>query len=171
MFTFLSFVYFFLFSWKQLQYADLLTRLWLFGGLVSILLNGLAIPACNVMLGRAVTTFSNFEASIKQYNLNQTNNINGTVDYDNGKDIFKNKFQNDVWWILFDMILLSLQHYLGTCLSLYCFNRFAARLLRNIRLLYFKSVLMQDIAWIENKKSGEFAQEVIRQVSVNLFYY
>lgn len=164
-FKLVSFVYFFV-SVTQLQYADPRTKLWLAGGLVAILLNGLALPACNVLLGRAVSRFSNFEADIKHYNMNRNVNHtnNNTVDWDAGKDVLKDRFQKDVWWILADMLLMCVQHYAGTCLSLFCFNRFAARLLRNIRWHYFRSVLMQDIAWIDTKKSGEFTQEVIRQV-------
>lgn len=111
-------------------------------------------PGLTITFGKTVDIFVDYEY---WYHNNRTwNNITTDTEIENNKQLF----MNEVWKYSGWTGAVCIMYIVGNFISIYSFQIFSLRITRNVKRLYFESILKQEIAWFDQQKSGEFASTI-----------
>lgn len=117
-------------------------------GIIGSLIAGIGWPMLTAIFGDVVDVFVDFES--------KRNAANETVDVAELERVF----MNDVYKYSALMFTVGFVYCLGNYLTIFCFQLFSLRQMRIIKRRYFDSLLRQEVAWHDNKSSGEFASKL-----------
>ncbi|XP_027198903.2 ATP-dependent translocase ABCB1-like [Dermatophagoides pteronyssinus] len=129
-----------------LKYATNYDYLFIFIGIFGSALAGVNWPLLNITFGKVVGVFVKFE----HRNSNQTE-INDEI-----RDIF----MKDVYYWSGLTFISFILFVIGNLLTLYSFQLLAFNLTNNIKRKYFHSIITQELAWHDQRNSGEFAARI-----------
>ncbi|OTF74455.1 ABC transporter sub-family C-like protein, partial [Euroglyphus maynei] len=129
-----------------LKYSTKYDYLFIFIGIFGSALAGVNWPLLNITFGKVVGLFVKFE----HRNPNQTEIIDTTRDI----------FMKDVYYWSALTFISFILFVIGNLLTLYSFQLFAFNLTNNLKRRYFHSIITQELAWHDQRNSGEFAARI-----------
>lgn len=111
---------------------------------------GVNWPLLNITFGKVVGVFVKFE---------HRNSIQTEIN-----DEIRDIFMNDVYYWSGLTFISFILFVIGNLLTLYSFQLLAFNLTNNIKRKYFHSIITQELAWHDQRNSGEFAARIARLV-------
>lgn len=132
----------------QFRYTSKIDYVYVALGVLGALIAGVNWPILTVLFGFVVELFALFERGRIDNGFNQT--MTG--------DEFMQKVYVYSAFTFGNFALLTI----GNFMTIYYFQLFALRYMRNVKQLYFDSILKQEIAWYDKQSSGEFASRISR---------
>lgn len=115
----------------QLKYASTIDCVYFSIGIVGAIFSGVGWPGLNVLFGKVVHAFVQFEKNRA--------NANNTADV----DVITEKFLAETYLYGAIMAAITVLYIIGNYTSIHCFQMFALRLMREIKKRYFASILKQ----------------------------
>lgn len=146
----LSFLFFLNIS-LQLKYASTVDCVYFSIGIVGAIFSGVGWPGLNVLFGKVVHAFVQFEK-------NRASHANDTSQV----ETITEEFLGETYLYGGIMAAITVLYIIGNYTAIHCFQMFALRLMREIKKRYFASILKQEIAWYDRQNSGEFASRISR---------
>jgi len=140
--------------YQLFRYSSKTERIFLFIGLIAIILEGVATPLLTYVFGEILNIFTNREK----------NNVLSTLPINSGlyeEKIPENKFLKDVNKQIIYFIVLGAVAFVCSSLWYYIFTITGAKQTTRIRLLAFSSMLKQNISWHETKNAGELTGGIV----------
>lgn len=118
-------------------------------GSLGFTLSAASWPLLNIFFSKIVNVFSHFE-------IDWNNNTgNSTIE-----EKLRSDFMHDVYMNSLALALITLGFIVGSFTMMTTFQRFALRLMRDLKKRYFFSILSQDVTWFDQQNIGEFASKI-----------
>lgn len=118
-------------------------------GCLGSCLSAASWPLLNIYFSRIVNVFARFEG---EWMLTAGN---GTV-----QEKLRTDFMHDVYMNSLALAVITCGFILGSFTMMTTFQRFALRLMRELKQRYFTSILAQEVAWHDEQNTGEFASKI-----------
>ena len=140
-----------IFSLHQLKYASRTDCIYFCIGIVGAIFSGVGWPGLNVLFGKVVHSFV-------QYERDRANHANDSAVVES----LTEEFLAETYLYGGLMAVITVLYIVSNYTSIHCFQMFALRLMRRIKKRYFASILRQEVAWFDRQNSGEFASRISR---------
>jgi len=140
--------------YQLFRYSSKTERIFLFIGLIAVILEGIATPLLTYVFGEILNIFTNRER----------NNVLSSLPIDSSfyeEKIPENEFLRSVNKQIIYFIVLGAIAFICSSLWYYIFTITGAKQTTRIRLLAFSSMLKQNISWHETKNAGELTGGIV----------
>ncbi|CAJ0964109.1 unnamed protein product, partial [Mesorhabditis belari] len=136
----------------KLSYLKPLDYLWIFIGGVSAFIHGAGFPLLSVVLGSMTNIFLRAQNSPW---------IEGEhVITNDTKSITKEDFKHEILMISLYYAVLGLVQFITSYLQIACFETICENVVHRMRLRYLRAVLRQEIAWFDEKQTGNLTSRL-----------
>lgn len=133
----------------QLKYSSGVDYLYFIIGFIGGIFSGVGWPGLNILYGKVVDHFVQFEID-----------RNNAIKHNETITEIVSEFSRKTNIMAAIMVCITVVFILGNYTAIHCFQMFALRQMRQIKKLYFQSILKQEVAWFDGQNSGEFASRI-----------